>query len=190
MGEKSNKQQVDEVYGAAYRIPQLHVEEVKKYLDIREINGYSIQYTTFFPCNTASTADRGFTSRTGRSLDLPANEKTQPILDCLVYIGLPNNPQFLGLQDPRDVAKVIATRQGPSGRNDEYLFMLKSALEELGVQDDHVDDLVKQVKTVGHHTGNVQAEATGHEIKRVLSDESGDTLEETDKTIVACSTGD
>lgn len=32
----------DKVWGVAYRIEAEHVEEVKEYLDIREINGYTI----------------------------------------------------------------------------------------------------------------------------------------------------
>lgn len=32
----------DKVWGVAYRIKAEHVEEVKEYLDIREINGYTI----------------------------------------------------------------------------------------------------------------------------------------------------
>lgn len=32
----------EKVWGVAYRIETEHVEEVKEYLDIREINGYTI----------------------------------------------------------------------------------------------------------------------------------------------------
>lgn len=32
----------EKVWGVAYRIETDHVEEVKEYLDIREINGYTI----------------------------------------------------------------------------------------------------------------------------------------------------
>lgn len=134
------------MYGAAYRVPLEHVERVKKYLDIREINGYSIQYTTFHPFRSSATESRGLSSTAAESLDLAVDELSQPISDCLVYIGLPDNPQFLGLQDPDDVAKVIAASEGPSGRNDEYLFKLDSALRQLGVGDDHVSDLVKRVE--------------------------------------------
>ena len=34
-------------WGAAYHIPPEKVDEVKSYLDIREINGYSIDFATF-----------------------------------------------------------------------------------------------------------------------------------------------
>ena len=144
--EELHHQQPEKVYGAAYRVPPEHVERVKKYLDIREINGYSIQYTTFHPFRSSVTEARSLSSTVAESSDLAADRMSEPISDCLVYIGLPDNPQFLGLQDPSDIAKVIAASEGPSGRNDEYLFMLDSALRQLGVEDDHVSDLVKRVK--------------------------------------------
>ena len=37
----------ERVWGAAYHIPSSHVASVREYLDIREINGYSIQFTPF-----------------------------------------------------------------------------------------------------------------------------------------------
>lgn len=124
------------VYGAAYRIPPQHVAEVSAYLDIREINGYSIQYTDFYPSPFSSTAIPGFQSST--------------IKNCIVYIGLPTNPQFLGAQDPQDVANVIQRSHGPSGENAEYLFMLESALEELteDSRDEHVQDLARRVRAL------------------------------------------
>ena len=115
LGEEPTKPP-ERVFGAAYRIPPCHVKEVQEYLDIREINGYSIQYTSFYP----STSDN------------------RPIEKCLVYIGLPSNPQFLGRQRPQDVAEVIATSTGPSGANAEYLFMLENSLISLG--DEVVDE--------------------------------------------------
>lgn len=49
----------DKVWGVAYRIEANHVEEVKEYLDIREINGYTI-------VSQASESDRVFSSYPGQ----------------------------------------------------------------------------------------------------------------------------
>lgn len=134
------------VYGAAYRIPREHVKEVQEYLDVREINRYSIRYTPFHP---APSKD---------------NHPLQPIQICLVYIGLPSNPQFVGKQDPQDVAEVIATSVGPSGRNSEYLFMLEEALERFGEGsgDGHISDLAGRVRALmGEGKDSVMGEGRG-----------------------------
>ncbi|KAF2626847.1 ChaC-like protein [Macroventuria anomochaeta] len=114
----------ERVWGAAYHIPAAKVPEVREYLDIREINGYSIQFTPFHPASDS-----------------------KPIR-CLVYIGLPENPQFLGPQDPNALARKILQSRGPSGENREYLFNLEEALlglsEESG--DKHISDLVARCK--------------------------------------------
>ncbi|KAJ4363698.1 hypothetical protein N0V95_001013 [Ascochyta clinopodiicola] len=116
----------ERVWGAAYHIPATKVPEVREYLDIREINGYSIQFTPFHPA-----------------------VESKPIR-CLVYIGLPENPQFLGPQDPDALAKKILESTGPSGENREYLFNLEEALlglsEESG--DKHISDLVARCKKI------------------------------------------
>lgn len=100
---------------------------MRSYLDIREINGYSIQFTPFQPASAA--------------------EKP---LKCLVYIGLPENPQFLGPQDPGELAQKILESRGPSGENREYLFNLETALlglsEESG--DVHISDLVRRCREI------------------------------------------
>ncbi|GKT89710.1 chaC-like protein [Colletotrichum tofieldiae] len=60
----------DRVWGVAYRIKADKVAEVKDYLDIREINGYTIHYAPFYPA-----------------------DGSEPIR-TLVYIGTPDNDQF------------------------------------------------------------------------------------------------
>lgn len=103
------------------------VKEVKEYLDIREINGYSIHYTPFHP----------------------EDPKLHDI-QCLVYIGLPDNPQFLGAQPPQAVAEKIYSSRGPSGENRDYLFQLEQSLEALGLasHDEHISDLSRRVNAL------------------------------------------
>jgi len=151
------------------------VNAVQSYLDIREINGYSIQYTDFHPLAKTSVA----------------------VLKCMVYIGLPSNPQFLGKQSPQDVADVIARSTGPSGNNSEYLFMLEEALEDLASEsgDEHVKDLANRVrKSVGEGKQSAEAENYGNElageavereIERVRGGEGGQPVEEAEKAMVS-----
>ncbi|KAH9437993.1 hypothetical protein MCOR02_001632 [Pyricularia oryzae] len=116
----------DRVWGVAYRIKADKVDEVKDYLDIREINGYTIHYTPFHP------ADRSAPIRT------------------LVYIGTPDNPQFVGPQDPQALAEHIHRSEGPSGLNRDYLLSLDDALNQLGPEsgDEHVADLSRRVRAM------------------------------------------
>ena len=122
----------EKVWGAAYHIPALKVPEVRAYLDIREINGYSIQYTPFHPASNQ-----------------PNTTKSHPEpIKCLVYIGLPSNPQFLGPQDPQELAAHILKSRGPSGENKEYLYMLETALLDLSAEseDRHISDLASRCR--------------------------------------------
>ncbi|CAI6278266.1 unnamed protein product [Periconia digitata] len=131
----------ERVWGAAYHIPTSHVAEVREYLDIREINGYSIQFTPFRPADSPNST-----------------------IHCLVYIGLPENPQFLGPQDPDRLARHILKSRGPSGENREYLFQLETAL--LGLSDEsedaHISDLVRRCKEIeaGQGKGGEGADGT------------------------------
>ncbi|KAL8994866.1 MAG: hypothetical protein Q9169_005287 [Polycauliona sp. 2 TL-2023] len=131
------------VWGAAYHIPQEHVKEVQEYLDIREINGYSIQYTAV----------------------QPVSQEKSPIEKCMVYIGLPSNPQFLGPQDLDRLAARIFRCQGPSGENRDYLFMLEEALKELGedAHDEHVEELAKKTRKAGLERG-ADGATVGHQL--------------------------
>ncbi|OAQ90978.1 cation transport regulator-like protein 2 [Purpureocillium lilacinum] len=118
----------ERVWGVAYRIIPERVAEVKEYLDIREINGYSIHYTPFHPADGS------------------------PPISTLVYIGTPDNEQFVGPQDPNKLARHVLASRGPSGLNKEYLYNLDVALDELspGSGDVHVSDLASRVKALEH----------------------------------------
>ncbi|KAG8527066.1 uncharacterized protein KY384_008495 [Bacidia gigantensis] len=189
LGEQVTTSEPHKVYGAAYRIPAAHVEEVKKYLDIREINGYSIQYTTFHPSGNHSVPSDVPDHKPAAALHLPSDKVSQPIQNCLVYIGLPSNPQFLGLQTPDAVAQVISQSIGPSGRNDEYLFMLETALDSLDSEagDSHISELARKVMQL---TKVSQEKAAAHEIDRVATGRGDVPREETEKSVVAAAIGD
>ncbi|KAL8866596.1 MAG: hypothetical protein Q9174_006207 [Haloplaca sp. 1 TL-2023] len=153
----------------AYHIPSSKVEDVKGYLDIREVNGYSIQYTTFYPSS-------------------PARARIE---NCMLYIGLPSNPQFLGVQDQQDLAERIVGCRGPSGENVEYLFMLRDALAELSDgeedRDEHVQDLARRVELlIAHREGDKgdkgsSEQAVENEMQRVKSAGTSHESEETDE---------
>ncbi|SPQ19013.1 a4c8cbb5-4976-4420-abaf-25bc719b06ee [Thermothielavioides terrestris] len=124
----------EKVWGVAYRITPDRVAEVKQYLDIREINGYTIHYTPFFP---APGVDPELVPQHGP-------------FQTLVYIGTPDNDQFVGPQDPQQLAEHIYRSEGPSGLNRDYLWALEQALDELSPEsgDAHVTDLSNRVRAI------------------------------------------
>lgn len=128
----------DKVWGTAYRIEAPRVAEVREYLDIREINGYTIHYTPFYPSDGS------------------------PTIKALVYIGTPENDQFVGPQPPQQLAEHIQKSIGPSGPNKDYLLSLEEALDGLSPDsgDDHVKDLATRVR-------NLEKEASGVEDRAV-----------------------
>lgn len=152
----------EKVWGTAYRIHADKVPEVKEYLDIREINGYTIHYTPFH------SADGSRSIRT------------------LVYIGTPDNDQFTGPQDPQALAEHIYTSEGPSGLNRDYLLSLEKALDDLSPEsgDAHVTDLSDRVRMIDRKRrgGELQVEGfvhhVSHEFRKVSS---VDEQEETEK---------
>lgn len=125
----------DKVWGVAYRIMPEKVAEVKEYLDIREINGYSIHYAPFQPADGSSP------------------------IKTLVYIGTPDNEQFVGPQNPQQLAEHIFRSQGPSGLNTDYLLNLDTALNDLTPEsgDVHIHDLAKRVRALQKESGQAGA---------------------------------
>ncbi|KAJ5026794.1 ChaC-like protein [Bipolaris maydis] len=179
------------VWGAAYHIPARHVESVRKYLDLREINGYSIQFTPFHPAVSSATAapeeapaeDSSSLPSTAIKVTSTASVVPEPeCIKCLVYIGLPENPQFLGAQDPDELATKILQSKGPSGENREYLYNLDVAL--LGLSEDsgdaHVSDLVERCRALEEEMGTGggnEGEKSGEVLHKVGSTEEQEEVE-------------
>ncbi|CAM1507004.1 Fc.00g066450.m01.CDS01 [Cosmosporella sp. VM-42] len=152
----------DRVWGVAYRIISSKVAEVKEYLDIREINGYSIHYAPFLPADGSSP------------------------IRALVYIGTPDNEQFVGPQDPQVLAEHIFRSQGPSGLNKDYLLELDVALSELAPEsgDVHVHDLARRVreleKTCRDSAKVLNPTPVDHKFKEEHSTEEAEEIEKHD----------
>lgn len=150
----------DKVWGTAYRIEASKVAEVREYLDIREINGYTIHYTPFYPADGS------------------------PSIKTLVYIGTPDNDQFMGPQEPQRLAEHIWKSEGPSGLNKDYLLALDKALEDLSSEsgDGHVKDLASRVRAIDASKPAVHVKAVGniafgHELRKVGSTEEQEEVE-------------
>ncbi|KAI4673184.1 uncharacterized protein J4E88_008796 [Alternaria novae-zelandiae] len=182
----------ERVWGAAYHIPASKVQEVRQYLDIREINGYSIQFTPFHPAISTSEvtspphdsepteAEAGMRAGIKATNTIAVREEAGSVR-CLVYIGLPENPQFLGAQDPDALARKILGSKGPSGENKEYLYNLETALLGLSYNsgDAHVSDLVRRCKALEKEagTGNDHGDGGAEGLYRVGSTEEQEEVE-------------
>ncbi|KAL2756912.1 hypothetical protein ACRALDRAFT_1062585 [Sodiomyces alcalophilus JCM 7366] len=172
----------DRVWGVAYRIRPDRVAEVKDYLDIREINGYTIHYTAFHPAPPTAASAPSSTNE-----QHPHAYRDGATIQTLVYIGTPDNDQFTGPQEPQALAAHIHKSVGPSGRNIDYLFNLNQALEELSPEsgDEHIRDLAQRVRAIiaaeesrGHDTQAELPETSG-EFQKVASTEQQEEIEKT-----------
>lgn len=66
----------------------------------------------------------------------------------VTYIGMPNNPAFLGPASDLYIAKQIHASEGPSGTNREYVELLAEALKSLSAKDQHVDAIHTLLRTI------------------------------------------
>jgi cation transport regulator ChaC len=119
------------------------------------MDGYSIQYTTFHRSDGKAAQSHG-------------------TISCLVYIGLPSNPQFLGVQDPDALASHILKSYGPSGENREYLYMLEESLLHLSVcsKDWHISDLANRCRAIEARKGpGTPHQVPGHDFNFSTTEE-------------------
>ncbi|WP_396587896.1 gamma-glutamylcyclotransferase [Bermanella sp. R86510] len=108
-------------YGMAYRVNA----DVFEHLDHREKNGY-LRY----------------------EVDIYFSDQQEQKHTGLVYIADPNNSAFLGESNEADIAKQIHHSHGPSGPNRDYALRLADALNELGFEDNHVQEIEKCLKRI------------------------------------------
>ena len=108
-------------WGMAYRLDQSESERITAQLDHREQGGYE-----------------------RHAVDVRTPHGT--IEEALIYIATPDNPHFAGPAPTDEIARQIATAEGPSGPNTEYLFELAEALRQIDAQDEHVFELEAAVR--------------------------------------------
>lgn len=134
-----------EVWGVAYYIAPNHVDEMKKYLDIREQNGYTLHNVKFCVDTFPETDEvKNIICKS------PVDTQGRRFIESSVYIGTIENEAFVGPELLEKTATVIRDCHGPSGPNTEYLFKLVDAVEKLDpngrAQDFYLEDLLQEVR--------------------------------------------
>lgn len=156
----------DRVYGVAYRVSAKDRDVVIKHLDFREKNGYqrcSVPFHIF-----------------------PEDSNKKPI-DIVIYIATPENESWAGSSDDSQIEKIaeqIFTSAGPSGRNRDYLFNLKLAMDSLfpGVHDQHLDELIMAVNNrIEKDEVRLLEKAIKHELLNCVQYREQELMKQTDE---------
>ncbi|XP_039120220.1 gamma-glutamylcyclotransferase 2-1-like isoform X2 [Dioscorea cayenensis subsp. rotundata] len=76
----------------------------------------------------------------------------KPTLTGVVVFTSTNNKEsnkyYIGPAPLEEMARQIATANGPCGNNRDYLFLLEKAMFDIGHEDDHVIELANEVRKV------------------------------------------
>lgn len=110
------------VGGLAFEVPAHAIEAVVAKLDHRERGGYE-------------RLELVLTDATGAPRPHGA----------VTYVATPENPNWLGDAPLETIAAEVATAEGPSGRNVDYVLALDRTLRDLGIEDAHVAALAALV---------------------------------------------
>ena len=110
----------EKTFGKVFQIAPDAREEVLEQLDRREQGGYERHIVSVW-------------------------SETHDAIDALMYVATPDNPRWAGPASASDIALQIMKSEGPSGPNDEYLYMLAHALRQMGVEDLHVFEIEEEM---------------------------------------------
>ena len=113
-------------WGVAYRLEGSAAAQVLEALDHREKGGYD---------------------RLG--LEVRGEGGEWSLAEVLTYVATPQNPHFLGAAPVEEMARQIWEAEGPSGRNRDYVMRLWESLNQRGLSDEHVGELVEAMKQWG-----------------------------------------
>jgi cation transport protein ChaC len=69
-------------------------------------------------------------------------------VEAVSWVAPPGNDYDVGQLELPALARHIAGSSGPSGRNDDYVFLLERALEELGAEDPLVSELAALLRAL------------------------------------------
>ena len=118
----------------AYRIGLTDVDNVVRHLDHREKDGYVRTETSFFPDNNHSEWVYLKVYKIFKVYLMQMNLdwcRLQPFA-LLFYLATSTNEFYVGSDESEQtIAKHIATSNGPSGSDREYLFQLAAAVRNL-----------------------------------------------------------
>ena len=112
-------------WGMAYRIVAANAKPIIDALNFREKGGYQIE-----------------------SVTLTLHMEDPSSVEGMVYIGTPENPNYLGPEATERIVAQVVTSAGPSGPNYEYVLRLAEALREIGAHDPHVFEIENFVKKI------------------------------------------
>ncbi|EOA17378.1 hypothetical protein CARUB_v10005666mg [Capsella rubella] len=73
------------------------------------------------------------------------------VTGVIVFTSTPDkvsNKYYLGPAPLEDMARQIATANGPCGNNRDYLFLLEKAMHDIGHEEDYVIELANEVRKV------------------------------------------
>lgn len=117
----------------AYHIDAKEKENVFKYLDFREINGYSRYKIKFYSC-------------------VGNNEIGENSIDIILYVADQDNESFAGESHIDELVDQIFNATGKSGRNRDYVYNLADSMRVLfpNVFDDHLFEIEKKLKQREH----------------------------------------
>jgi cation transport regulator ChaC len=87
------------------------------------------------------------------------------VTNVLVFVSTPDpigNKYYLGPAPLEDMARQIATANGPNGYNRDYLFSMEKALASISHEDDAIIELANEVRKVLNRTK--EAKITGSDL--------------------------